>query len=130
MLRSNYSPPSSGSGSKPSKETTCKQSCRLIAGFLPGLHSDLEDGIDVFLRNVGDFYRTTQFYNPEDRRFLGCDAVLFERQLPFYLEDGGSTVYQNVGRHLSDYNGSNPEQSNLHNYRHENLESGLLTINY
>jgi hypothetical protein len=36
------------------------------AGFLLGLLVDLEDGDDMFFRNVDYFQRTTRRYIPED----------------------------------------------------------------
>jgi hypothetical protein len=38
-------------------------------GFLLGLFFGLEDGGDVFLRNVADFQRATQRHIPENKLF-------------------------------------------------------------
>jgi hypothetical protein len=54
----NILPPSSGS-----KEAKAKQSnfhfCCLLAGVLLGLLYNPEDGVSMFLHNVGGFYWTT-----------------------------------------------------------------------
>jgi hypothetical protein len=42
--------------------------CLLHAGVWLGLIIDLKDEVDIFLRNLVDFHRTTQPYMPEDRK--------------------------------------------------------------
>lgn len=50
-FRRNTSPTSSGSKNKPSKQS---YACYMLhAGFLCGLLSDPEDGVDIFLRHLG-----------------------------------------------------------------------------
>jgi hypothetical protein len=76
-FRRNLSPPTSRWENKPETKVEAGGKYSPIS-FLLGLFFNLEDGGDMFLRNVVDFQRTTRRYISEDTRTLHnhrCDNL-------------------------------------------------------